>query len=487
MDKNLKEKTITALVWNSIDKFLSQILYAIFGIVLANILFPDEFGLIAIPMAISVFLTIFTDSGFTVALVQRKEVSDSDFNTVFTFNLLLSVSLYVLLFLMAPFLGKIYHDARLVSLSRVMFFTVVIQAFGMVQSARILRAMNIRALAISNVIPLIIAGIVSVILANKGFGVWALAVQQILIITLRTTLLWLQSSWRPKLKFNKESFRNLNAVGSGMLMTSFFSTFFQQIYTFIIGKINMNGLGYYNRAETWSKMGTAAVSQTIGQSLFPALSSVQGDEERMHRVFEKMNKMTAYISFPVFIILIIVAHPIFQILFGTKWDASIFLFQLLLAKGLFFVLTTQLNQYLMALGSTKTIFKLELIKDAAIIIALFLTIRKGIEALVWGQLIAGVIHYLATMIVMGKISRFSPLRQIKNLLPYAIISIAITPFIILISYLIGDRHFLLLSLQVIVDFGLYFIANKILKSKIQKETIQVIINRIKKFHTKARK
>ena len=180
--------------------------------------------------------------------------------------------------------------------------------------------------------------IVSVILANKGFGVWALAVQQILIITLRTTLLWLQSSWRPKLKFNKESFRNLNAVGSGMLMTSFFSTFFQQIYTFIIGKINMNGLGYYNRAETWSKMGTAAVSQTIGQSLFPALSSVQGDEERMHRVFEKMNKMTAYISFPVFIILIIVAHPIFQILFGTKWDASIFLFQLLLAKGLFFSL-----------------------------------------------------------------------------------------------------------------------------------------------------
>ena len=477
MESTLKNKTVKALAWNTLNKGISQVIFTIVGLYLALVLAPEEFGLIAIPVAISTFLIIFTDSGFAIALIQRKDIKEDDYNTVFLFNLALSVFLYIVLFFTIPFIADLYNNEKLIPVSRFIFLGVIIQAFGFVQNSKLVRAMNFKAIAIADLTSVLISGVAAVVLAYFGYGVWALVVQQLLNVSLRTFIIWLQVPWTLKFRFNKTSFLELNKVGLGIFLTSFVSTTFQQVYTFIIGKISFTNLGYYNRAESWSKIGVTIVNYSVGQSLLPALSSVQDDEERMHRVYGKMNKMTAYITFPLFLFMIVAAKPIFRILFSTKWDPSIILFQLLLIKGIFFIFVAQMNQYLMALGKTKSIFKMELIKDACVVIAIVFTIRHGVEALVWGQLVVGIIHYIITAIVMGKITHYSPQRQLKNVFPYFAIAVCISAIAAIIPYYIQNM-LLIFVLQLSIFIVLYFLANNVLNSKIQAEMLSIVKGKI---------
>jgi|SRR5690554_1197211 len=479
MGKTLKEKTVNALVWSTVDKTFSQIIYAIVGIILANTLFPEDFGLIGIITVFSAFLTVFVDSGFTVVLIQRKEITKEDYNTVFFFNLLVAIALYLLLFSLAPRLSIWFGDARLTSLSRVMFLTVIIQAFGLVQSSILMRNMHMRAFAISNIIPLLVSGTLAVIMALSGYGPWALVAQALALATTRSILLWVQNSWRPRVQFDKTSFSSLYSAGKNMFLTSFTGTLFQNLYPLIIGIwYNMKELGYYVQADRWSKMGYTALGQALGQSLFPALSSIQDDPERMRRVFGKTNRTAAYLSFPFFLGLIVVATPLFHVLFGTKWDASIPLFQLLLIKGIFFVFTTLMTNYLLAQGRTRTIFHFELMKNGVIVLAILLTVRISIPALVVGQAIAGVAHYIIALVITSRVTGYTITRQLKDIFPYIVIGGSVCALLLLVPLITGNPY-LQLTLQIAIGFLAYTGINKALRSTIQQDIFATIANKVR--------
>lgn len=486
MGKTLKEKTVNALVWSTVDKTFSQVIYAIVGIILANTLFPEDFGLIGIITVFSAFLTIFVDSGFTVVLIQRKEITKEDYNTVFFFNLLVAIALYLLLFSLAPCLSIWFGDARLTSLSRVMFLTVIIQAFGLVQSSILMRKMHMRAFAISNIVPLLVSGTLAVIMALSGYGPWALVAQALALATTRSILLWVQNSWRPRVQFDKTSFLSLYSAGKNMFLTSFTGTLFQNLYPLIIGIwYNMKELGYYVQADRWSKMGYTALGQALGQSLFPALSSIQDDPERMRRVFGKTNRTAAYLSFPFFLGLIVVATPLFHVLFGTKWDASIPLFQLLLIKGIFFVFTTLMTNYLLAQGRTRTIFHFELMKNGVIVLAILLTVRISIPALVVGQAIAGVIHYIIALVITSRVTGYTIKQQLKDIFPYIVMGGVICLLLTFVP-LITANPYLQLTLQIILGFLAYTSINKLLGSTIQQDIFNTIGKKLnlRKINTK---
>lgn len=486
MGKTLKEKTVNALVWSTVDKTFSQIIYAIVGIILANTLFPEDFGLIGIITVFSAFLTVFVDSGFTVVLIQRKEITKEDYNTVFFFNLLVAIALYLLLFSLAPRLSIWFGDARLTSLSRVMFLTVIIQAFGLVQSSILMRNMHMRAFAISNIIPLLVSGTLAVIMALSGYGPWALVAQALALATTRSILLWVQNSWRPRVQFDKTSFLSLYSAGKNVFLTSFTGTLFQNLYPLIIGIwYNMKELGYYVQADRWSKMGYTALGQALGQSLFPALSSIQDDPERMRRVFGKTNRTAAYLSFPFFLGLIVVATPLFHVLFGTKWDASIPLFQLLLIKGIFFVFTTLMTNYLLAQGRTRTIFHFELMKNGVIVLAILLTVRISIPALVVGQAIAGVAHYIIALVITSRITGYTIKQQLKDIFPYIVMGGVICLLLTFVP-LITANPYLQLTLQIIFGILIYTGINKLLGSTIQQDIFNTIGKKLnlRKINTK---
>lgn len=481
MEKTLKEKTVNALVWNTLDKTFSQITYAVVGIILANTLFPEDFGLIGIITVFSTFTNIFIDSGFTAILIQRKKITDKDRNTIFLFNLAIAISLYLLLFFLAPLIATWFGDKRLTSLSRTMFLTVIIQAFGLVQSSILIREMRMKAFAISNLIPLLLSGTIAVILAVSGFGPWALVVQAITLATARSLLLWIQNRWRPRIEFSRASFLSLYSSGKNMFLTSFTGTLFQNLYPLIIGLWhNIKELGYYVQADRWSKMGYTALGQALGQSLFPALSSIQDDPERMRRVFGKTNRTAAYLSFPFFFGLIVTATPLFHVLFGTKWDASIPLFQMLLVKGISFVFVTLMTQYLIAQGKTRTVFHFELLKNGVILLAILATVRLGIPALVAGQAVAGLIHYLIALVIISRNTGYTIVQQLKDIFPYLMIGGGVCSLLLLIPQ-ITENPYLQLTLQIVIGFLAYTGINKVLRSTIQQDIFATIADKVKKW------
>lgn len=482
MVKTLKEKTISAIIWSAFDKVFCQAIYAVSGIILANKLFPEDFGVVGIITAFSAFIAIFVDSGFNIALIQHKNTTDRDYHSVFSFNLGISILLYLLLFFLAPVIAHYFNDIRLTSLSRIMFFTVIIQAFGLVHHSMLMREMKMKAVAMANMIPLLISGATAIVLALLGFGVWTLVVQGLVLAATRSLLLWIQNPWRPKLFIDRTSLKKMYATGKNIFLTSFTNTLFQNFYPLIIGspRYGLYQLGYYTQADKWSKMAYVSLVQAVGQFLLPSLSSIQDDKERMRRVFGKTNRMAAYFTIPLFAGLIVVAEPLFHIFFGTKWDTSIPLFQLLLVKGMFFVLITLQNNYMIAQGKTKTVFYVELAKNAIILIAILLTVGISIPALVTGQAIAGVIQYFIGIFVTKHTTQYGVKQQLLDILPYVAISTLMCCFLVLFTLMTGNA-FLLLSLQIIFGGLFYFTVNKVLHSTIQEDLIQLVKDKAKTF------
>ncbi len=479
MSDSLKAKTVSALVWSTIDKVFMQVSYAVTGVILANILPPEDFGLLGIILVFVAFANIFSDSGFTLALVQKKVTTSKDYSTVFFFNLGICLTLYLLLFLAAPWIAAYYEEPRLTLLTRVVCLQIVFISLGLVQTGILMKTMNIRKLTLANLIALTLSALFAILLAMNGYGIWALVVQVLSISFFKTLVLWTGSSWRPEATFSKESIRSTFAVGSHLMMTSLVSTFFQNIYTLLISTwYSIRDLGFYTQADRWSRMGITALSQTIGNAIFPALSSIQDDNERMYRVFGKMSRMTAYLTFPVFVGLILVTEPLFHTLFGHKWDLSVPMFQLFLLKGIFFVLTSLLNNYLMAIGKTKTIFRIEVVKNLLTLVAIFVTLPLGILAMIVGQVTVGIAQYLITSYKVGKETGYGMWTQTRDLVPYLCLTGVMATGVWLAGQLITN-DILRLSAEISVGVILYALLNCLLHSHIQAELLAIILRKKK--------
>ncbi len=489
-DPAIKLKTARSLKWNVFDRIASQVLYAVTGIVLARMLSQDEFGLVGAVLVFQAFASLLVDSGFSAALIQRKSPSRLDYSTVLWFNIAMAVALYLILWLASPWIADLFgSDPRLVPLSRVMFLSLIINGAGIVQTNRFMKQMNVRPIAIANAISLIIGGVVGIMLALSGFGAWAIVWQTITLSGVKTLLLWIMSRWLPLMSFSFASLRSFFSVGIGMMLTSFLNTLFLNIYSFFIGnRVGLVALGYYTQSDKWSKMFTASLSQVLTSSFLPVLSGVQDDKPRFVNMALKMNRMTAYVTFPAMIGLTIAATPIFHLLFGVKWDASIILFQLLLIRGLFVVMTGLYTNYLLALGHSKIIFWLEVVRDGVALIALALTFPTltdatadnlvlGIQIMLIGQLIAAIIAWLVTLRAVSLRAGVHTLPLLAGCAPYLAQCLVIGA----IMYLAGTAitsPLLTLIVQGTIGIGLYLAINAILRSRIQADAIAYLRGRL---------
>lgn len=492
MDDNLKLRTANTVKWNAIDRIASQVLYAITGIVLANVLSEEDFGLVGAILVFQAFANLFVDSGFSSALIQKKSPTETDYSTVLWFNIGIATLIYAILWLAAPLIASLFQgDQRLIPLSRVMFLSFIINATAIVQTNRLMKQMDVKMIAISDTVGLIISGIVGIWLAIEGYGAWAIVWQTITLAVIKSAILWLTSHWRPSAVFSTSSLRGIFKVGSGVMLTSFLNTVFLNIYSFFIGnRVGLRSLGYYTQADKWSKMGTASLSQILTSSFLAPLSAVQDDQERFNRLLAKMNRFTAYVLFPSFVLLIVMATPIFHLLFGTKWDPSIPLFQLLLLRGIFTVISSLYSNYILALGKAKMLVAMEILRDGVAIAAIIATLPfislstptnaiYGIEILLWGQVGASALTCLVTMAVVARYTRRSLWLNIFDNVPYIALTLvaAVIPFF---ADRFIDNNIALLAVQAVAGFGIYFLLNKLFNSKIQKEAIDYFASRWRK-------
>lgn len=424
-EQNLKLRTARTLKWNTVDRLSSQVLYAVVGVVLANVVSKADFGLVGVILMFQAFAVLFVDSGFGTALLQKKTPTQTDYSTIFWFNSGISLIIYILLFFCAVPIAHLFGNRmELVAMSRVMFLTFIFTALSIVQTNRLMKRMDVKHIAIANIISQVFSGGLGIGLALSGFGAWALVWQSVSQAAIKSAWLWITGRWWPRLRFSIASLKTMTRVGAGVFSSTLLNVASLNAYTFVIGIFYpMATLGVYTQADKWSKMGYASLSQIFNTTFLPLLARFQEDTARFLRAMRKANRVCAFIACPATGALVVMATPLFHLLFGDKWDAAIPLFQILTLRGLLIVLISQANTYLLALGKSGRFVMAEIVKDSLMVAAIFATLPFGtVEALVWGQLTATALTYFYVLAATCRAAGSSPFAFLRDMAPYALLT-----------------------------------------------------------------
>lgn len=453
-----RHSTIRGLAWSFFERAGQQCLQLVFSIVLARILSPAEFGVIAMLYIFMSLAQALLDSGFGSALVRAQNTTRLDESSVFYFNIVIGCAAAGVLWLTAPAIAAFYAVPILVPLTRWLSLNMAINAFGVVQTAILTRRIDFKSQMKASLTSTLISGALGVALAYKGYGVWSLVAQSLSSNLIRTVLLWFLSAWRPLLAFSLKSLTGMFGFGSMILVTSMLNTVFYNIYLLIIGKLfTATELGYYSRAQSFQQVPVQQVlSVTIARVLFPVFSAMQEDKARLKRSLQRALTMTALINFPFMAALAAMAEPFIRVLITDKWLPAVPYLQLLCAVGALFPLQQINLNALKAQGRSDLYFRVEVATKLFIIAAILITYRWGIEALIIGQIATSCIAYYFYSYYSGKFLGYPFLEQVRDVAPTLLISIAVGGIIYLIS-LAGIPNLLVLLLaQTAAGLGLYF-------------------------------
>lgn len=336
MEGGLKEKTAKGLLWGALNSGSTQLLNLIFGIFLGRLITPAEYGIVGVLSIFTLIAGNLQSSGFTQALVNLKAPRNEDYTAVFWFNTLTSFVLYALLFLSAPLIAQFFHQPCLVEVSRFVFLSFVISSFGIAHNAYMTKNMMNRELAIIGAIALLCSGGVATFLAFYGFSYWSLAWQQIIYITVLNIGRYYYTPWRPSWHFTFEPVRKMFGFSVKILITNIINTLSNNILTLLFGRLYpIKAVGNYSQAYKWNTMASAFVANAVGQVAQPVLASVKEEQGRSVRVFRKMLRFTAFLSFPAMFGLAIISNEFILLTIGKRWIDAVPLLQMLCIGGAF--------------------------------------------------------------------------------------------------------------------------------------------------------
>ena len=448
----LKEKTAKGLGWGFVDNFVGTGITAVVSILLARILSPEEFGLVGM---IAIFVSLgnsLMDSGFSGALIRKKEASDRDLSTVFYTNLLLSVIIYLTLFFSAPAISDFLNNGQLTLILRILALSVVIMSFTQVQKVNFIRKIDFRTQAMISLAASVVSGVVSIWMALAGCGVWSLVVQQLSKQAVVSVLLWVFSTWKPSFSFSFASFREMFSFGSKLLACSLISVIWNEIYSLVIGKMyNPIAVGYFTRAEKFKTMVTSNIGQVVQRVGYPVLSSIQDDSERQVRVYRKVVRLTILLTSTLVLGLVGCADAMIQVLIGAKWLPAAEYLRILGISGMFLPLILSSVNVFNANGKSNITLLLEIIKTALAVIPVTLGILFDIQALLWGLVASTILSYLVHALFVSKEIAYPFWSQLGDIAPFIFISAAMSVCVHFVGML-DIAALPLLILQVLAGF-----------------------------------
>ncbi len=438
MEDNLQHKTIHALSWSFVEVVAQKGVQFVIGIVLARLLFPEQFGLIGMLTIFMAIIRTFLDSGFGAALIQKKEITQTDICSIFYFNILVGLATAGILCLVAPWIAAFYSQPVLTELTRALSLTVIIDSFGMIQGTILVKQINFKTQTKVSLISGALSGIIGVTLAAYGFGVWSLVVQQVSASLFSTISLWSFSSWRPALIFSFSSLRNMFGFGSRLLFSGLLNQIFDNLYYVVIGRLfSAADLGYFTRAKTMNDLPTQTLSGMVGRVTFPVFSTIQDDPARMKRGLKKALTILVLVNFPMMIGLAVIARPLVLVMLTEKWIACVPYLQLLCVVGLLFPLHLMNLNVLQALGRSDLFLRLEIIKKIMIAISIAITWRWGISAMIYGMIVNSFIAYYLNSYYNGRLIGYAFREQVFDLVPYLMLSVLMG----IVVYAAGRIHF----------------------------------------------
>ena len=456
--KSLKQKAASGMVWTALQRYSTMLIQFISGIILARLLTPHDYGCIGMLMIFVVIAESFIDGGFGSALIQKKRPTQEDYSTIFFWNLGVAVLLYFILYVSAPAIARFYKIPLLCDVLRVQGIILFIYAFNIVQRNQLQKKLNFKVLSIVTITTSIISLIVTVLMAYHGFGVWALVTQNILTATIPALIFWFYIKWRPQWTFSWKSFRELFSFGFYMFLTHLVNQFSHQIRGLLIGRIyNSVTMGFYSKAYSTERIASLSISQVLNQVTYPLYAEVQDDKEMMKRMIKRLSMSVSYLTFPLMLILILVAKPLFIFLYSDRWIGSIHYFQILCLVGLGLCLQSVNLQTISAIGKSKVMFIWSLIKQSiGLVLVIIGLIYYGIEGLLWGAVLHSCSCTIINMMLVSKYIGYKTISQLKDILPVGIVAV----LAFLISYFVSRLfHFGLYGdgvLRFVLFFTVYF-------------------------------
>lgn len=454
-EKKLKQKAVSSMIWVAIQRYSTMFIQFISGIILARLLTPYDYGCIGMLAIFMVLAEAFIDGGFGSALIQKKRPTQEDYSTIFFWNLLMAVVLYAILFVSAPAIARFYKIPLLSDVLRVYGIVLFIYAFNVVQRNQLQKQLKFKVLSIVTLLSSIISLGITITLAYKGFGVWSLVIQYLVMALIPALVFWFVIRWRPKMTFSWTSFKELFGFGFYMFLTHLINQFGIQLQGLLIGRFyNASTMGYYSKALKTESLASHSISSVMTQVTFPLYSEMQNDKKAMAKVIKKITMTLAYFSFPVLFIFLLLAKPLFIILYSERWLPSVPYFQVLCIAGLASCLQAVNLQSISAIGKSKTMFVWTLIKRIVGISAVVLgLIFWGMKGLLAGVMLNSWFSYFINITLVSKHIGYKWYKQVLDLLPVGIVSVAIA----VISYFIGSLLHLGLYADGVVKFITYIV------------------------------
>lgn len=478
--ESLKNKTIKGTIWSAADAFLGQGVTFIVGLVLARLLSPDEYGLIGICLIFTTVLNGIVDSGFSNALIRKKDVSDEDYNTMFITNMVICIVLYTTLFVSAPLISNFFKREELTALVRATGLVLFFNALSITQVTILTKKIDFKTKTKASLISAIISGVIGIALAFMGYGVWALVTQQLSKQLLYTLCLWILNKWWPKFTFYKESFKYMWGFGWKLLVSGLLNNIWTQLYQVVIGRCyTPSTLGHFTRANEYASIFSSNLTTIVQRVSYPVLAEIQDDKERMVHGYRKVIKVTMFVTAVCMISIGAVSEPMIYTLIGTKWkEAATYLPLICIQMSLYPLHAINLN-ILQVLGRSDIFLYLEVVKKVVGLIPIVIGVFCGIYYMLIASILTGVICLYLNTWYTGRALNYTFWKQLRDIGPSYLTALLIAISVYFLKYL-SLPYFVILLLQIIIGVITGFVVSELLKFEEYMELKSILIKTIKR-------
>jgi teichuronic acid exporter len=479
---SLKSQAIHGVFWGFLDRIGQQGIRFVIMVILARLLVPAQFGLVGM---LAIFIEVaraFIDSGFSAALIQKKEATDVDISSAFYVNVVIGLAAMGLFWVGAPWVADFYQQPVLTPLMRVLSLSLVIGSLTCVHTALLCRRIDFKTQLKVGIAATVLSGAIGIVMAARGFGVWSLVAQYLASSFFRSLFLWILSAWRPKLVFRLASVHEMFGFGSRLLASSLLNTIFENLYLVVIGKLfSATHLGLYTSAKRIDILATTNTTDVVTRVAFPVFSQIQDDRVRLKRSLRKAMTMLALVHFPIMAGLALVAGPLVSVLLSPKWAAAVPWLQLLcIADASYPFQALQLNT-LKALGRSDLFFNLEVLKKILTVIAIAITYRWGVVGMIWGQIVLATISYYLNSYYVIRLVHYSLREQLADLAPYAAVSLVMGLGVYLVRFVPLPGDLLVLLAEVLLGISLYAVLSYVFGLPAFLEVADALRDRLKPY------
>ena len=479
MAETLKKKTVKGLFWGGLSNACQQLVGLVFGIILGRLLDRSDYGMIAMIAIFALIATELQNGGFRAGLINLKQPKHEDFNSVFWFNVVVSLVLYAILFFLAPLIADYYHQPVLTWLSRYVFLGFIFAGLGVAQSAWLSKNLQFKQLAQSGMIAVVISSITGAIMAWQDFGYWALATQNILFIATNTMMLWYFSSWRPTFHWDMRPVKRIFPFSVKVMLTAIFSDINSNVMNIVLGRhYSAQDTGDYNQAYQWSSKASFLIQGMIKHVDLPVLSGLQEESERQLRVLRKLMRFTAFFSFPLLFGLALVSHEFIVLTIGEKWIMSASLLPLLCISGAFVPISTLLADTMMARGRSDVYLWCTVVLGVLQIVLMATLWPLGIRAMVIAFVILNILWVGVWFFFVARQTGYHILAFLKDTMPFALAAAGVMVMVYFFTRLITPLWFLIVS-RVLLAVVLYYIVMRLARVKILEDCQRFFLSKLK--------